>query len=258
MLVCGSGNGVAIVANKVAGDPRRQRARRRRGRDGAPPQRRERRDAVRRAARSRDGRRDRRHASCRPTSRAAATAPRGPDRAIEPDADRRRTGRGIPSEAMTELPPDFFNRPLADVDPEIADVLAQRARAPAADAGDDRLGELRPAGGARVPGQRADEQVRRGLSGPALLRRLRVRRHRRAARDRPRQGAVRGRARERPAARRRAGQHRRLPRAACSPGDTIMGLSLAHGGHLIARDEDQRLRAGCTTSRPTRSTARRA
>src|ERR687883_295704 len=24
---------------------------------------------------------------------------------------------------MTELPPDFFNRPLADVDPEIADVL---------------------------------------------------------------------------------------------------------------------------------------
>src|SRR6201987_2823066 len=25
---------------------------------------------------------------------------------------------------MTELPPDFFNRPLAEVDPEIADVLA--------------------------------------------------------------------------------------------------------------------------------------
>ena len=26
---------------------------------------------------------------------------------------------------MTELPPDFFNRPLADVDPAIADVLAR-------------------------------------------------------------------------------------------------------------------------------------
>ena len=91
-----------------------------------------------------------------------------------------------------------------------------RARAPAAHAGDDRLGELRAAGRARVPGQRAHEQVRRGLSGQALLRRLRVHRRHRAARDRPREGAVRGRARERPAARRRAGQHGRLPRAAAA------------------------------------------
>ena len=91
-----------------------------------------------------------------------------------------------------------------------------RARAPAAHAGDDRLRELRAAGGARVPGQRAHEQVRRGLSRQALLRRLRVHRRDRAARDRPREGAVRGRARERPAARRRAGQHGRLPRAAAA------------------------------------------
>ena len=49
-----------------------------------------------------------------------------------------------------------------------------------------------------------------GYPGPALLRRLRGGRRRRAARDRPRQGAVRRRARERPAARRRAGQQRRL------------------------------------------------
>ena len=63
-----------------------------------------------------------------------------------------------------ELPPDFFNRPLAEVDPEIAEVLGARARPPAAHAGDDRLGELRSRLGARVPGLGADEQVRRGLS----------------------------------------------------------------------------------------------
>ena len=91
-----------------------------------------------------------------------------------------------------------------------------RARAPAEHARDDRVGELRPGLGARVPGLGPHQQVRRGLSGQALLRRLRVRRHRRAAGDRPRQVAVRRRARQRPAARRRAGQHRRLPGAARS------------------------------------------
>ena len=92
----------------------------------------------------------------------------------------------------------------------------RRARAPAADAGDDRVGELRAAGRPRVPGQRAHQQVRRGLPGQALLRRLRARRRHRAARDRPREGAVRRRARQRPAARRRAGQRGRLPRAAAA------------------------------------------
>ena len=46
-----------------------------------------------------------------------------------------------------------------------------------------------------------------GLSGQALLRRLRVRRRRRNARDRPREGAVRRRARQRAAALGRAGEH---------------------------------------------------
>ena len=49
-----------------------------------------------------------------------------------------------------------------------------------------------------------------GYPGQALLRRLRGGRRRRAAGDRPRQGTVRGRLRQRPAARRRAGQQRRL------------------------------------------------
>ena len=60
----------------------------------------------------------------------------------------------------------------------------------------------------------ADEQVRRGLSGQAVLRRLRVRRRRRVARDRAREAAVRRRARQRAAALGRAGQHGRLHRGA--------------------------------------------
>ena len=158
---------------------------------------------------------------------------------------------------MSELSPDYFNRPAGRGGPRDRGGPAARARAPAAHARDDRVGELRPPGGARLPGQRAHQQVRRGLSRPALLRRLRVRRHRRAARDRPRQGAVRGRARQRPAARRRAGQRGRLPRAAAARRHDH-GPGAAPRRPPQPRDEAQRLRAACTTSRPTRSTARPA
>ena len=51
-----------------------------------------------------------------------------------------------------------------------------------------------------------------GYPGPALLRRLRGRRRRRVAGHRARQGAVRRRARQRPAALGRAGQHGGVPR----------------------------------------------
>ena len=104
---------------------------------------------------------------------------------------------------MTDLPADWFNRPLAEVDPEVAEVLERRARAPAAHARDDRVGELRSPGRARLPGLGAHQQVRGGLSRQALLRRLRVGRHRGEARDRPRQVALRRRLRQRAAALRR-------------------------------------------------------
>ena len=116
-----------------------------------------------------------------------------------------------------------------------------RARPPAAHAGDDRLGELRPGRGAGVPGLGADQQVRRGVPRPALLRRLRVRGRRRAAGDRPRQGPVRRRARQRPAALRCAGQRRRLPRAAAARGHPD-GPRAGPRRPPHARDEDQRLR----------------
>ena len=74
-----------------------------------------------------------------------------------------------------------------------------RAGAPAEHAGDDRLGELRARSGDAGARVGADEQVRRGLPGQALLRRLRARRRRRVARHRARQGALRRRFRQRPA-----------------------------------------------------------
>ena len=117
---------------------------------------------------------------------------------------------------MTDLPQDFFNRPLAEVDPDIAQVL------------DDELGRQQrtlemiasenfvPQAVLEAQGSVLTNKYAEGYPGQALLRRLRARRRRRAARDRPRQGAVRRRARQRPAARRRAGQRVRLPRAAAA------------------------------------------
>ena len=89
----------------------------------------------------------------------------------------------------------------------------RRARAAAQPDRADRVGELHLAVDPRSGRLGADQQVRRGVSRQALLRRLRDRRPDRAARDRPREGALRGRARQCPASRRRAGEHGRLPRA---------------------------------------------
>ena len=82
----------------------------------------------------------------------------------------------------------------------------RRTGPPARRPGNDRLGEPHRQGRHAGAGLGADQQVRRGLPGQALLRRLRARGRHRAARHRPGQGPVRRRVRERPAALRRAGQ----------------------------------------------------
>ena len=71
-----------------------------------------------------------------------------------------------------------------------------------------------------------------GLPGPALLRRLRVRGHRRKTGHRAGQGAVRRRTRQRAAPFGRPGQSSRVFRRCSKPGDTVMGMNLPHGGHL--------------------------
>ncbi|CAA9238599.1 MAG: Serine hydroxymethyltransferase, partial [uncultured Acetobacteraceae bacterium] len=78
----------------------------------------------------------------------------------------------------------------------------------------DRVREHRVPRRAGGAGLRADEQVRRGLPRPALLRRLRIRGRGRNACDRARQDAVRLRLRQRAAALRRSGEPSRVPGAA--------------------------------------------
>ena len=117
--------------------------------------------------------------------------------------------------------------------------------------------------GARGDRLDTDEQVRRGLPGEALLRRLRGRRRDGGAGPRPRQVAVRGRARERPAARGSPGEHGGVLRRASAgrPGARALAGSRRSSDtwaeseflrealrvpslRRLARDDDGRLRRG--------------
>ena len=111
-------------------------------------------------------------------------------------------------------------------------------------------------GGDGGPGLVADQQVRRGPARQALLRRLRVRRRGRAARPGARAGPVPGRrARQRPAALRRAGQHGRvlLRAPARRPGP---GHEPGPRRPPDARHRRSTSPASCTRSTPTASRGR--
>ena len=112
----------------------------------------------------------------------------------------------------TTTPPMW--RTLAETDPEIAGAIRDERHRQ--NSGLELIASENFVSRAvlEAAGLGADQQVRRRLPGQALLRRLRVRRRRRARGDRPREGALRRRPRQRAAAFRRAGQHGGLPDAA--------------------------------------------
>ena len=116
--------------------------------------------------------------------------------------------------SASDLPPDFFNRPLSEVDPEIAEVLAlelerqQRTLEMIASENFVPMAVLECQGSVLTnkyaegyPGKR----YYGGCEYVDVAERLAIERA---------NGAVRRRARERAAALGRAGEHRRLPRAA--------------------------------------------
>ena len=120
----------------------------------------------------------------------------------------------------------------------------------------DRLGEHRLQGGARGAGLGDDQQIRRRLSGPALLRRLPVRRHRRKAGDRARLQAVRLPLRQRPAQFRQPGQPGRVP-GADAAGRHVHGARSRRRRPSHPRLAGQHVRALVQAASPTASTARR-
>ena len=142
----------------------------------------------------------------------------------------------------------FFAASLAERDPELAAAIERRAAPPAGPDRADRVGEHRLARGAGGAGLGAHQQIRRGLSGPALLRRLRVRRRRRAARHRARQASCSA-ATSPTCSRIPASQaNQAVFFALLQPGDTFMGMSLAG-----RRASDPRLAASTSRANGSRS-----
>ncbi len=119
--------------------------------------------------------------------------------------------RIMTEQSAPTIPQRFFSAPLSETDPALAAVLRARAGAPAGRHRADRQREHRLRRGDGGAGLGADQQIRRGLPGPPLLRRLRRGGRGRAARHRPGEADVRLRLRQRAAALRRAGQPGGVP-----------------------------------------------
>ncbi len=111
---------------------------------------------------------------------------------------------------MTDLPDDFQTASLAEVDPAIAEVLRRELHRQQITLEMIASENFVPQAVLEATGSVLTNKYAEGYPGPSLLRRLRGGGRGRAAGDRPRPRAVRRRARQRPAARRRPGQQRRL------------------------------------------------
>ena len=142
---------------------------------------------------------------------------------------------------MTELGPDFFTKPVAEVDPEIAEVLVNEAARQEATLEMIASENFVPQAILDCQGSVLTNKYAEGYPGRRYYGGCEHVDVAERAGDRAREDAVRRRARERPAARRRAGQRRRVPRAARA--------GRPHPRHEarprrppLARDEDQLLR----------------
>ena len=183
---------------------------------------------------------------------------------IDRERNERDAWRGLSAEASTmrgmavaqETLEQLRRAGLADLDPEIARLLEQEL--------ERQRGQIELIASENFTWPSVFEAVgsvptnkyAEGYPGPALLRRLRGRRRDRADRDRPRQGAVRRRARERPAARGRADEHGRLHGRAASRA-TRSSRSSSRTAATSRTGSRSTSRAGSTRSSTTASRARR-
>ena len=132
---------------------------------------------------------------------------------------------------MSELSPDYFTKPVADVDPEIAEVLRERGRSPGDDARDDRLRELRPAGGPRRQGSVLTNKYAEGYPGKRYYGGCEfVDVAEQLAIDRAKElfGAEHVNVQPHSGAQANSAVYMAL----LEPGDRILGMKLDHGGHL--------------------------
>ena len=158
---------------------------------------------------------------------------------------------------MTELSPDYFNRPLAEVDPEIAEVLRGELEREQQTLEMIASENFVPRAVLECQGSVLTNKYAEGYPGPSLLRRLRVGRRLRAA------GIDRAKALF-------GAEHANVQPHSGSQANTAVYHALLEPGRHDhgpvarprrapdARHEDQRVRRASTTSRPTRSTARAA
>ena len=142
--------------------------------------------------------------------------------------------------ALTELPDDFQTAPLAEVDPDIARVLERELARQQSTLEMIASENFVPQAVLDAAGSVLTNKYAEGYPGRRYYGGCEEVDVARAARDRPGEGAVRRRARERPAARRRAGQQRGLHGAArAGRHDHGHGARPRRPSH--ARDEAERL-----------------
>ena len=151
---------------------------------------------------------------------------------------------------MTELQPDYFDRPLAEVDPEVAEALElelDRQRRTLEMIACENFVPGRAAGQGSVLTNKYAE----GYPGSATTAAASTSTSSNSSPSTaPRRCSAAELANVQPHAGAQA--NTAVYHALLQPGDTIMGLSLAHGGHLT-HGMKINVRAACTTSRRTRS-----